>query len=224
MYQCKLDHLAVAAADLDIGQEYIEDLLGVRMEGGGKHDIMGTHNRLLRLGEDQYLEVIAVDPDAPRPGRPRWFELDDPAMRARLQRSPALITWVARTTAIDEAARRSPYSDAEIREASRGDLRWRMTFIENGRLLYEGALPLLIEWQSESTPPRLLPDAGCVLRRFVIQSPHARQIRQTLADINLENVEVNQSVQTGLAATLSTPARGEVILSSVAVPNPEDSA
>jgi hypothetical protein len=222
MYECRLDHLAVATADLNTGTAYIEDLLGVKMEGGGQHDIMGTHNRLLRLGEDQYLEVIAIDPDVPRPGQPRWFELDDPVMQARIERTPALVTWVARTTDVDEAARRSPYDAAEIREASRGDLCWRMTFIEGGRLLYEGALPLLIEWQSESTPPSRLRDSGCVLRRFAIQSPHARQIRQILQDINLKNVEVNQSAQTALAATLSTPDRGEVVLSSVAAPRSED--
>jgi hypothetical protein len=37
---------------------------------------MGTHNRLLKLGEGFYLELIAIDPQAPPPGRPRWFGLD----------------------------------------------------------------------------------------------------------------------------------------------------
>ena len=39
-------------------------LLGVPMAGGGKHPLMGTHNRLIGLG-DLYLEVISIDPDAP---------------------------------------------------------------------------------------------------------------------------------------------------------------
>ena len=34
------------------------------LESGGRHPHMGTHNRLLSLGPDLYLEVIAVDPDA----------------------------------------------------------------------------------------------------------------------------------------------------------------
>ncbi|HSH43331.1 MAG TPA: VOC family protein, partial [Arenicellales bacterium] len=85
MSDCKLDHLVVAAADLAAGREYIEDLLGVRTEAGGRHDAIGTHNQLLRLGDDQYLEIIAVDPDAPAPGKPRWFGLDDPALRESIQ-------------------------------------------------------------------------------------------------------------------------------------------
>lgn len=224
MVESKLDHLAVAAADLNTGSEYIEDLLGVRTVPGGKHDMMGTHNRLLRLGEDQYLEVIAIDPDGATPTRRRWFSLDDPVMQARIKQTPTLVTWVAGTTDIDQAAGHPPYDGMEVREASRGDLRWRMTFERDGNLLCEGALPLLIQWQSESTAPRMLPDSGCLLRRFVIQTPQAQRVRQALQDINLRGVEVNQSLQTGLAATLSTPARGEVVLSTVAVGDPDNAA
>lgn len=224
MVESKLDHLAVAAADLKSGSEYVEDLLGVKTVPGGKHDMMGTHNRLLRLGDDQYLEVIAIDPDGATPARPRWFSFDDPVMQARIKQTPTLVTWVARTTDIDQAAGHPPYDGMEVREASRGDLRWRMTFERGGNLLYEGALPLLIQWQSESTAAQMLPDSGCMLRRFVIQSPQARRVRQALQDINLRSVEINQSLQTGLAATLSTPARGEVVLSSVAVDDPDNAA
>ncbi len=73
----KLDHLAIVAPTLEEGVAYVEKTLGVPMAAGGKHPEMGTHNRLLRLGDDIYLEVIAVDPEAPRPERPRWFGLDD---------------------------------------------------------------------------------------------------------------------------------------------------
>ena len=58
-----LDHLVVAAATLEQGEDYIESRLGARPLRGGKHVAMGTHNSLLRLGEKTYLEVIAVDPD-----------------------------------------------------------------------------------------------------------------------------------------------------------------
>lgn len=134
MHVCKLDHLVIGAADLDTGREYLEDLLGVKTEAGGRHDTIGTHNRLLRLGDDQYLELIAIDPDAPPPDRPRFFALDDPAMRSAIQACPKLIAWVARASDIDAAAARPPYEDMEIRDMARGDLRWRMTFTPDGAL------------------------------------------------------------------------------------------
>lgn len=224
MNVCKLDHLVIGAADLDTGREYLEDLLGVKMEAGGRHDTIGTHNMLLRLGDDQYLELIAIDPEAPPPERPRFFALDDPAMRGAIQVCPQLIAWVARASDIDAAAARSPYRKMEIRDMARGDLRWRMTFTPDGALPLAGALPLIIEWQTEPMPPQRLPDAGCALTRFVVQSPDEQRAERVLQGLNLEGVRVEYSVQTGLAATLSTPGRGEVILSSVAPSSPEEDA
>lgn len=214
MSDCKLDHLVVAAADLNTGREYIEALLGVETEPGGRHDSMGTHNRLLRLGDDQYLEIIAIDPGGRRPERARWFALDEPAMQSRIQSTPALVTWVARSSGIDESAARPPYKDLEIHDMARDDLRWRMTFTPGGSLLYDGMLPLLIEWQGDTAPPGRLPDSGCALNRFAIQSPRAREVEQVLQDLNIHSVSVDHSMQAGLAATLNTPARGEVVLSS----------
>lgn len=64
-----VDHLVVAAAGLDAGAAWLEAHLGAPLAPGGRHAAMGTHNRLLRLGPRLYLELIAIDPDAARPGR-----------------------------------------------------------------------------------------------------------------------------------------------------------
>ena len=72
----QFDHLVVPCARLAEGVAHVEAMLGVKMAPGGKHAVMGTHNALLGLGAI-YLEVIAADPDAPAPGRPRWFNLDE---------------------------------------------------------------------------------------------------------------------------------------------------
>ena len=61
------------------GGDYVRSVLGVAPGPGGAHARMGTHNLLLRLGESVFLEVIAPDPAAAPPGRPRWFGLDDVA-------------------------------------------------------------------------------------------------------------------------------------------------
>ena len=142
-----LDHLVVAAATLEQGEQYIETRLGVRPARGGKHVAMGTHNSLLRLGPKIYLEVIAVDPDAAAPQRPRWFGLDSARMRAELQDGPRLLHWVARTEDID-AARRAYRGDAgEVHVMTRGDFEWRMTIPANGELPGGGVLPTLIQWK-----------------------------------------------------------------------------
>ncbi|MFM7460122.1 MAG: VOC family protein, partial [Burkholderiales bacterium] len=60
-----LDHLVVGCADLARGAAWLERFLGVTLGPVGQHALMGTHNRLLSLGPDCYLELIAIDPAAP---------------------------------------------------------------------------------------------------------------------------------------------------------------
>jgi hypothetical protein len=158
----RIDHLVVAARSLDEGSEWIERTLGVRPVAGGKHDTMGTHNRLLRLGPMEYLEVIAVDPQAPRPLRPRWFALDSAAMHARLATRPALIHWVVRTDDIERDARECP-EELEILALSRGEYRWRIAVPPDGRLPCGGQRATLIQWDGPAHPARDLPDVGCRL-------------------------------------------------------------
>ena len=157
-----IDHLVVAARTLEEGAAWVEEQLGVATVPGGKHALMGTHNRLLRLGPRVYLEVIAIDPEASAPGRPRWFALDSPQMQSHLARGPALIHWVARTGDIEAAARESP-GTVEILSASRGAYRWRIGIAPDGRLPAGGMSPTLIQWEGDHHPADALPDSGCTL-------------------------------------------------------------
>ena len=72
----ELDHIAVVAPDLAAGVAWVREALGVEMPPGGRHPEMGTHNHLVGLGPDVYLEVIAIDQDAAAPRHRRWFGLD----------------------------------------------------------------------------------------------------------------------------------------------------
>ena len=103
----EVDHLVVAANTLEEGRAWCERVLGVTPQPGGRHALMGTHNLLLNISAPPayprcYLEIIAIDPEAPDPGRPRWFDLDQPAVRERLaQEGTALLHWVARVSSLD---------------------------------------------------------------------------------------------------------------------------
>jgi hypothetical protein len=179
-----IDHVVVAARTLDEGARWVEERLGVAPVAGGKHALMGTHNRLLKLGPRVYLEVIAVDPDAPPPARPRWFALDDPAMVEALEQGPALIHWVERTDSIESDLRRVP--DAiEILSAARGPYRWRIGVPADGHLPCAGRVATLIEWQGDAHPAEALPESGCRLvaleanegtPRATIETPRGRVV------------------------------------------------
>jgi hypothetical protein len=160
----ELDHLVVAARSLREGAAWVESKLGVAPVAGGKHALMGTHNLLLKLGARRYLEVIAIDPEAPPPSRPRWFGLDSPAMQSRLARSPALIHWVERTGDLEAALRGS--AGIEITEFTRGPYRWRMGVTRDGSLPGGGKMPTLIQWEGGTHPWDALPETGVSLLEF----------------------------------------------------------
>ncbi|HSS28564.1 MAG TPA: VOC family protein [Usitatibacter sp.] len=157
-----LDHLVVAARTLDEGAAWVRERLGAECVPGGKHATMGTHNRLLSLGPESYLEVIAIDPEAPRPGRARWFELDTPAMQARIAKQPALVHWMERTANL-EAELRDYAADVRIESFERNALRWRLALTPDGSFPAGGTLPTLIQWEG-AHPCDSLPDSGILLK------------------------------------------------------------
>jgi hypothetical protein len=207
-----LDHLVVAADTLANGEDYLESVLGVRPQRGGKHAAMGTHNSLLKLGERCYLELIAIDPDTAAPLRPRWFDLDRPAIRALLAQQPRLIHWVARTDDIEAARLVSPIDPGPVHAMSRGDFRWRITIPDDGARPGAGVLPTLIQWQNARHPADDMTDAGVRLAALAASHPEPGAMRAVLAALGLsETLKVTFDAAPRLAAMLGT-RRGTVTL------------
>ncbi|MGE5336952.1 MAG: VOC family protein [Gemmatimonadota bacterium] len=204
-----LDHLVVACGDLDQGAAWLEQQLGVASQPGGKHALMGTHNRLLKLGARSYLELIAVDPHAAAT-RPRWFALDDPAIRGRARERPYLLTWVASTTRIVEAVVQLPEL-GEVISASRSGFAWRITVPDDGRLNFSGVLPTVIEWEGDAHPCDVLVDSGCELLELRLSHPAASSIVPMFRSLRLGGAVELRPGPIELAARVRTP-RGEVVL------------
>ena len=177
------DHLVITAPTLATGIAYIEQTLGVSPQAGGEHVRLGTHNALLKLGHGFYLEVIAVNPAAPTPQRARWFGLDDLAAGSK----PRLATWVVRTDDIDAAAAASEVSLGPVEQMSRGALQWRITIPTDGKLLMDGVMPSLIQWNTSSHPTDSMKDLGCVLTKLEGCHPKADVIAENLKLIGLQS-------------------------------------
>jgi len=172
------DHLVVAARTLDEGVAWCEATLGIVPTAGGRHALMGTHNRVFSIATPAwpraYFEIIAIDPDARPSGRARWFDLDDAAVQAALARGPQLVHWVMRCDDIDDRCRRlavlgidrGRVLDAE-RMTPDGLLRWRISVRDDGARLARGALPTVIQW-GERHPADTLPTSGVTLRRVQV--------------------------------------------------------
>ena len=209
-----LDHLVLAATTLADGIDYLSEVLGTTPTMGGRHDAMGTHNALLRLGERCYLELIAIDPDGAKPTRPRWFDLDSVALQAELVERPRLVHWVARTTDIDAAAARCPLPLGTVHAMARGDYRWRITIPDDGSRPMRGVLPTLIQWDVPQHPAEKLPRSGISLLQLAASHFEPKPIRAALAALGLQDaLALTFDREVRLAAMLRTP-RGIVTLSS----------
>ena len=63
-----LDHIVLAAPDLDEAKDAFDAQTGVMPIDGGPHEGLGTRNALVSFGDGTYLEIIAPDPEQPLQG------------------------------------------------------------------------------------------------------------------------------------------------------------
>jgi hypothetical protein len=206
MLLTELDHLVVTAPDLRSGIEWVEHRLECRMQPGGRHPRMGTHNALVRIGPRSYLEVIAIDPDAAPIQRPRWFDLDSLHSGA----APRLATWVLRTNGIRDVAEKLSGRAGPVEAMTRGTLSWQITIPVDGKLPFSGLLPAIIQWDSEPHPATLLPESPVSLVQLIGFCPEASEVHQCLASVGSDG-ELRFSVPeqpggTGLRAVFRNAA------------------
>lgn len=205
----RIDHLVVAAETLEQGAGFLRDLLGVEIPVGGKHATMATHNLLMQLGDERYLEVIAIDPGAEPPDRPRWFDLDRRDMRAALAEGPRLITWVMNTPDIAGVVERAGFDIGIPTPLSRDGLEWEIALTGDGRLLAGGLLPYCIQWHSEPHPSRAMADLGCRLQKLSLRHNRPDWIDGRLAALGaaglVEIETIPDSESPCLSAIIETP-------------------
>ncbi len=155
-----VDHLVVAAADLDVGIAWVAERLGVAPVPGGSHEGLGTRNALLGLG-GPYLEVLSLDPD--QAGASSAFS----QLVARFD-VPALYTLAVAASPLDAAV---PMSRA-LPDGTR--LMWQLQFTDT---------PLFfIDWM-QTPRPSGLPEGGA-LTRCSVQTPEPERLAG-VADVDV---------------------------------------
>ena len=219
--QPRIDHLIIGAATLEQGVAYVKEKLGVDIPYGGVHEKMGTHNRLMQLGDEVYLEVIAINPEIEPPEFPRWCGLDDPHMSRQLMKQPTFLTWVVNTNDIENLLRRAVFDFGESRLLSRGNLSWYFGLPDDGRLLAGGMLPYVIEWRTDSHPSANMVDTGCRFNGLEIHHPYPLWLRSVLESIGAADLVRIHPLQKNrppyLVAHIETPEGKKDLKSEVGV-------
>jgi hypothetical protein len=185
-----IDHLVVAVDDPDDAAAQLEARLGLAPGGGGRHEALGTFNRLVWLG-DTYLELIGVfDRDL---AATSW--IGAPTLRA-LDDGGGLATWAIATDAIDEdvAALRAGGSDVAeptVGERRRPDgavVRWRLAARPRLDTMRPPFLiehdPTSAEWTADDRAARALGPARLAVLEIAVDDPN-RAIQAFLRAVGL---------------------------------------
>jgi hypothetical protein len=129
----RIDHVIYATADLDAAAARVEAELGIAAAGGGRHERIGTHNRIVPLGGG-YLELLAVaDPDEAASsalGR---------AVQERIAAGEGLMGWAV---AVDDVAPIAARLGTEVSTIARSGLTASLTGVAEA--MREPALPFFI--------------------------------------------------------------------------------
>ena len=145
-----LDHIVFGSFTLEEGTEFIENKLQAKLSDIGYHKDMGTHNRVIRISEKVYLEVIAIDPKTSNLNNRKWFNLDNSKLQSKLKQSPQIIGYVIENKDINITKHYDPFF-----ESSRDIYKWQFsmpTFNNNildREIIEAGVIPSLISWKSD---------------------------------------------------------------------------
>ena len=200
----RIDHIVIGVTDLILGTRILETKLNANFSPGGEHQIMGTHNNLLKLQSDIYLEVIANNPKAAKISRPRWFSLDEVRTKEKIQHSPRVLCWVLEVDNIENSVKKCGYNPGKILQISRGELTWKITVPSNGMLVENGVLPALIEWPSGQHPSNKLTNNKVSISMLSLFHPEANKIKNIISNL----------IQSDLICVLEGAPKIELILTT----------
>jgi len=123
-----IDHLVIAVADPDDAVVQLHDRVGLAPGGGGRHEGLGTFNRLVWLG-DAFLELIGVFDTAL--ASESWIGV--PTVRS-LEAGGGLATWAVASDAIEADVARLREAGSDLADPTGGErlrpdgriVRWRL--------------------------------------------------------------------------------------------------
>jgi len=207
----RIDHVVIGTSNLISGTKILEAKLNTKFSPGGEHKIMGTHNKLLKLQSNMYLEVIANNPRLDPPSRPRWFSLDESNIKKRIKNSPRALCWVLEVDNLEDTVKNCGYNSGEILQLSRDDLTWKVTIPSDGKLVESGVLPILIEWPCNQHPSEKLNNTKVSLKKLSLFHPEPNKIQKIISNL-IESDLINISEGIPKMELILATKNGKVVI------------
>ena len=199
----KIDHLVYGVHHLEKAITDFEELLGVVPVFGGYHGTEGTKNALINLGDECYLELLAIDQNNTAITAPRWMGIDELT-------SPKLIRWALKSNQLQKD---SLYLESINKQMSTVKGGKRTT--SDGHLLeWELTTPLatpeielapfLIDWKNTGNHPSHGLQEGCSIEGLLMGHPQPNTYSQLFESLEIP-YKIEKKSEISIKALIKSP-------------------
>lgn len=203
-----IDHIVYCCLNLEETMRDLFQQYGIESIYGGKHVEQGTHNALVNIGNNCYLEILALDPENTQDFDARWMGVD-------VIEQPRVTRWALKSDDIQRDV-----ISLKNKNPLLGNIKTGMRRKEDGSILKWQlsmplaqpkieALPFLIDWQGSVHPTAGI-EQSTSLHRLLIRHPDPDYLKVVFEKLNA-NVEIEQSDEIEIIVELMTP-KGKVLL------------
>lgn len=198
-----IDHIVYSVLDLEGACKQFEQLSGVKPVFGGYHTTQGTKNALVGLGNNQYLEFLAIDSMNTSIQPPRWMGID---LLTKSQITRLAVKSDNLSDDISILKKANPKMDKCSGGSRKSDdgtlLNWELSMplatpeVE--------ILPFLINWSAAQSHPSIQLSNYCKLIGLYATHPNPNTIQPTLKTLNVD-FRIEQSETISIKAKLESP-------------------
>jgi hypothetical protein len=195
----RIDHVIVGVSDLRKGIDEFERMTGIRPIFGGIHPGRGTQNGLVSLGNHQYLEILAPNPDETLPPANDYLRQFSSLKGAG---------WAVRSddlVLLQQTLQGEHIETAEIRPGARNNpggvrLAWKsMSYAVADR-----RLPFFIQWDPTAVHPSTTSPGGCKLTALRLEGRDVDRLKTALKAAGLQ-IEVRDAKDASIRISLTCP-------------------
>ena len=199
----RIDHIVYCVPDLETAIDHFENLLGILPSIGGAHPTRGTKNALLNLGNQCYLEILAIDEKNVSFSGKRWMGID-------LLRGSKITRWSLKSEDLKKDSEILKRYSSDLSQISGGS---RMT--GNGNLLsWEmivpapspevELMPFLTDWSNWKAHPTDSLLEGCYLEKVILYHPRPHDVEPYLSELGVDIV-ICQDLEIRIEVVIKSP-------------------
>ena len=198
-----IDHLVYAVPDFEKAFDDFEKLLGVRPVFGGHHTTKGTKNALINLGNECYLEILAIDEANQKIHSPRWMGID-------LIQKPTMTRWCLKSEKLEKDAQILRNYDPKSGEISSGQRKTGDGKLLNWNMILPLAepevdlIPFMINWERDSVHPTANLEEKCCLVGMEFTHPNPDILKPIWEGLSLD-FEIKRGEKLSISVQIECP-------------------